>query len=468
MNLKQNLLKVSSAVVVAAALVLALTTLFAAGAKPAVAGGEAQLRVAHLAPFAMDPGTAVTVTLDGTPVLTNFEFAESTAYLTVPAGEHLVEVWAGGAVAISATVDLMDGMDYSAIAAGGANGHPLQLLAVVNDNTAPAAGHGKVRFGHLAPFAAVLTDTLADIRTDSGTVVVNDVPYGAVADYMELTAGEYDLQVTSPDGSELYIDLAPFTLAEGDIVYALAVGDGSNQDLDVFAWFTDMEGVLLPKEEAYLRVAHLAPFATDPGTAVTVTLNSTPVLTNFEFGESTIYLTVPSGEHLVEVWAGGAVAISATVTLTPELSYSAIATGGANDYPLNLWLGMDDNAAPAAGNAKVRFGHLAPFTDVLTGTVADIRTDDGTVVVNDVLFGQIASMYMELPAGVYNLQVTSADGSAVYFDIAPFTLAAGDVAYAVAAGDGTNQEIGVFAWFTDQVGVFLAAERNLFLPIINR
>ncbi|MGD8397709.1 MAG: hypothetical protein PVG11_02515, partial [Anaerolineae bacterium] len=55
-----------------------------------------QLAVAHLAPFAPDPGTAVTVTLDSTPVLTDFVFAESTGYIEVPTGTHLIEIFPGG------------------------------------------------------------------------------------------------------------------------------------------------------------------------------------------------------------------------------------------------------------------------------------------------------------------------------------------------------------------------------------
>ena len=58
---------------------------------------------------------------------------------------------------------------------------------------------------------------------------------------------------------------------------------------------------------------------------------------------------------------------------------------------------MDDNTAPAAGNFKLRLGHLAPFADTLAGTLADVRLDDGTVILDDVSFGDVAA-YVELPA----------------------------------------------------------------------
>jgi hypothetical protein len=74
---------------------------------------ESQLAVAHLAPFAMDPGTAVTVTLDGTAVLTDFMYADSTGYLTVPSGMRDVAIYASGTMtpAIAGTVNLAGQMD---------------------------------------------------------------------------------------------------------------------------------------------------------------------------------------------------------------------------------------------------------------------------------------------------------------------------------------------------------------------
>jgi subtilisin family serine protease len=209
----------------------------------------ARLEVGHLAPFAMDPGTAVTVTLDGTDVLTGFEFATSTGYLDITPGiTHTVEIFAAGVPtpAISAEINLMSGVDYSAIAVGGANGWPLDLLALVDDNSAPAAGNFKLRLGHLAPFADTITGTLADVRLQDGTIILDDVPFGAVASYVELPAGSYDLKITSPDGSVTYIDPLPVTFNDGDIVSAFAVGDGANQPLGVFAWPSGVAGFLLP------------------------------------------------------------------------------------------------------------------------------------------------------------------------------------------------------------------------------
>ena len=311
----------------------------------------------------------------------------------------------------------------------------------VDDNSAPADGNFRLRLGHLAPFADTLEGTKADIRLQDGTVVVDDVLFGQTAT-LELPAGEYDLKVTTPDGETTLIDPKAVEFPAGAVVSAFATGEGVNQDLGIFAVINGEEGFFLPLETpidpnaARLYVAHLAPFAADEGTSVTVKLNGDVALEEFVYGASTGYLEVPAGEYLVEILPTGTdvVAISGEVELEAGVDYTAIAIGdGANQDLALLPLG-DDNSAPADGNFRLRLGHLAPFADTLEGTKADIRLQDGTVVVDDVLFGQ--STVIELPAGEYDLKVTTPDGQVTLIDPKPVSFEAGDVVSAFATGEG--------------------------------
>jgi hypothetical protein len=412
-----------------------------------------RLAVAHLAPFAGDPGTAVTVTLDATPVLTNFAYGDSTEYLELTAGTYLVEIFPEGSTtaAISGTVTLADGTDYTAIATGDGVNQPLELQALVDDNTPPAGGNAKLRLGHLAPFAS--GDALADIRLQDGTVVLANVAYTATA-YQELPAGTYDLKITTPGGDTTLIDPLPVTLSDGDIVSAFATGDGSNQPLGAFALPSGQKGDFLPLA-SYLQVAHLAPFAADSGTAVTVTLDATPVLTNFEYGDSTGYLTVTAGSHLVEIFPGGSAtaAISGTVDLMQAQDYTAIAIGNGGNQPLELLALLDDNTPPDPGESRLRLGHLAPFA---TGdALADVRLQDGTPLLTDVAYTTILTTYFGLPAGTYDLKITTPGGDTTLIDPLPVTLNDGDILSAFATGDGGNQPLGVFALPSGQPGFFL-------------
>jgi hypothetical protein len=285
-----------------------------------------------------------------------------------------------------------------------------------------------------------------------------------VAPYIELPAGEYDLKITTPGGDTTLIDPVPVTLNDGDIVSAFATGDGANQPLGVFALPSGEVGAFLDLA-AYLQVAHLAPFAADPGTAVTVTLDSIPVLTDFEYGDSTEYVMVTEGEYLVEIFPGGSTtaAISGTVDLMQAMDYTAIAIGDGVNQPLELLALVDDNTAPAAGKFKLRLGHLAPFA--AGDALADVRLQDGTPVLTDVVFSAVAP-YIELPAGEYDLKITTPGGDTTLIDPVPVTLNEGDIVSAFATGDGANQPLGVFALPSGEVGAFLDLMTRLYFPFI--
>ena len=425
-----------------------------------------RLAVAHLAPFAPDPGTAVTVTLDSAPVLTNVEFADSTGYITVTTGTHLVEIWPAGSAspAITGSVTFTEDTDYSAIAIGDGSNQPLDLLLLEDDNTPPAAGNAHVRIGHLAPFASAITDTVADVRLQDGTVLLDDVPFGAVAPYTPLPAGTYDLKITNADGSATLIDLYPVTLAEGDILSIFAVGDGANQPVGAFVWPSGAAGALAPLA-ANLQVAHLAPFAADPGTVVTVTVDSTPLLTDFEFADSTGYVPLEAGvDHLIEIFPAGSAdpAISATVNLTHAMDFSAIAIGNIVNQPLDLLLLEDDNTPPAAGNAHVRIGHLAPFASAITDTVADVLVN-GAVFLDDVPYRAVTG-YTELVPADYELKLTPGDGTLSLFGPVSLMLQNGDIASVFAVGDVTNQPVGIFVWPSGEAGFLV--KYKLYLPLV--
>ncbi|MCA9970190.1 MAG: DUF4397 domain-containing protein, partial [Anaerolineales bacterium] len=141
------------------------------------------------------------------------------------------------------------GMDYTAIAIGDGVNQPLELLALADDNSAPAAGSFKLRLGHLAPFAS--GPATADIRLQDGTPVLTNVNFSDVSGYLALPAGEYDLKITTPGGGDTLIDPLPVTFAAGDIVSVFAVGDGTNEPTGAYALPAGASGYFLPIQTGY-------------------------------------------------------------------------------------------------------------------------------------------------------------------------------------------------------------------------
>lgn len=152
--------------------------------------------------------------------------------------------------AISAEVVLESDTDYTVLALGDVTNQDLALLPLVDTTPAPAAGEIAIRIVHAAPFAPALVDTAVSIRLDDGTVVngLDNVQFGGESGFFALPEGTYDLQIASPDGTQVFIDLAPVELPAGAVLTVFAIGDGVNQPLGVSAFFSDGSVADLPLE----------------------------------------------------------------------------------------------------------------------------------------------------------------------------------------------------------------------------
>ena len=455
-------------IIIAAALVLSLAALSGV-VRPILANtpepdlDDGFVQVVHLAPFAED--ARVTVTLNGAPILTEFDYGDSTEYLAVPAGEHLVEIIPTGTatVAISATIQIAEDTYYTAIAYGDGVNQDLGLMLLEDDRTPPGANQIKLRMGHLAPFAP--GPATADVRLADGTPVLEDVDFADVTMFMPLAPGTYDLIITTPGGDTVLINPAPVTLEEGSVLSVFATGDGDNQDLGVFVLPPDVEGFFLPMAMGNVQIAHLAPFAEDA--RVTVAVNGEPVLTEFDYGDSTEYVPLPAGEHLVEIIPTGTatVAISATIEIAHDVYYTAIAYGDGVNQDLGLMLLIDDLTPPAPGQVHLRLGHLAPFASGLA--TADVRLADGTPVLLNVNFGDVSG-FVPLVPGTYDLIITTPGGDTVLIDPLPVPLEEGAILSAFATGDGVNQPLGVYVLPLGTPGFFLPLRviSTYYFPII--
>ena len=248
----------------------------------------------------------------------------------------------------------------------------------------------------------------------------------------------------------------------------------TNQDLGIFAVINGEPGIFLP-QATYVRVLHLAPFAADlDATAVSIELNGEVALSDFKYGDSTDYLTLDAGDYMVDIFPAGsdAAAISGEATFVPGQFYTVIAIGDGVNQPLELKVLLDDMRSPKPGSVKIRIGHLAPFAAQLDGTTADIRLQDGTPVMTGIKFGTITETYLELPAGAYDLKITSPGGDVTLIDPPTMMLADGATVDIFATGEGANQPLKTFTSVDGDSGNMVAnieeMVNKLMMPLIFR
>ncbi|PDV98881.1 cell wall anchor [Candidatus Chloroploca asiatica] len=199
---------------------------------------------------------------------------------------------------------------------------------------------------------------------------------------------------------------------------------------------------------AQVRVIHASPDAP----AVDVFVDGDRVLSNVPFFTASDYLSLPAGTYRIQVSPTGqpasAAVIDANATVSAGQAYTIAATGlVASIQPTII---VDNLAAPASGNAKVRVYHFSPDAPAV-----DIKLASGDTLVSGLAFPN-ATDYLEVPAGTYDLQVTPAGASAVVIDLPGTTLQAGQI-YSVFATD-------VVASITPQLAVTQGLQVAVPLP----
>lgn len=134
--------------------------------------GVAQLRLVHASPDA----PALDIYVDGQRLITAMRFTDATSYVSPPASNHSVQVFAtttGSAATalVATTVDFQDGVAYTIVVAD----RLARLGAVVlTDNLATIVGaQSYIRVIHASPDAPAV----ADVAVAGGPVAYRNPPF---------------------------------------------------------------------------------------------------------------------------------------------------------------------------------------------------------------------------------------------------------------------------------------------------
>jgi LPXTG-motif cell wall-anchored protein len=181
---------------------------------------------------------------------------------------------------------------------------------------------------------------------------------------------------------------------------------------------------LAQSDMARVRVVHASPDAP----AVDVWVDGSVAFSNAPFKGITDYASLAPATYNVQVTPTGAtepVVIDADLTLEANTDYTVVAVGLlAEIEPLVL---VDNNSAPAAGKAHVRFVHASPDAPAVDIAVAD----GGPVLFSNVPFKGVGD-YLPVDAGTYDLEVRVAGTETIALEV-PGVALAGSTVYTIFA-----------------------------------
>lgn len=233
MGLKHSFMRVGRAISLTLG-VFTLLAVFCVQASPVSADSPSFVRIIHAAPGI---GTA-DVFVDGSVLLSSFQFAAVTGYATVPPGPHKVQIAlvgkGSGAAVLTQTLAVSPGAAYTVAALGTqATGFSLQVFT---DNNQIATGKAKVRFYHLSP-------GIGSVNVLNGSnMVVSGLAYPDASNYLTVPAGAYTFNVNSTQNSTTVPVSATLQANMITSVFAVGMANGTPPIQIVTAQTTGLPG----------------------------------------------------------------------------------------------------------------------------------------------------------------------------------------------------------------------------------
>jgi len=185
----------------------------------------------------------------------------------------------------------------------------------------PEPAEAGLSVAHLSPDAPNV-----DVYVD-GDAVLEDVPYRTFSDYLDLTEGEYDIEITAAGDAETVVFDETVELGAGDFT-AAALGElaEENQPFSVEVFESDLE---LPADSARVRAIHASPDA--PNVDITVEETGDVLFADVPFGAAGS-VEVSEGTYTLEIRPAtenndGDVVATFDVELAAETVYTAAAVG---------------------------------------------------------------------------------------------------------------------------------------------
>jgi hypothetical protein len=371
-----------------------------------VEGGQSKVRFIHGSPNA----PAVDVRLrDGGVLFGNTAFGAAAPAIEVAGGTYSFDVNVAGTDQPALFIDnvpLSNGTNYTVFATGllGDAANPLSAIAVVDDIengsqvlalTSSAPAYAQVRIAHLAPDAPPV-----DVWV-GGTIALQDVPFRAFSQYLEVLASRSTEVEVFVAGTNTNPVISATLTFDADEVYTIAatglVGNGTLGPIVINDDLSTSGG-------SKIRFIHTSPDA--PQVDITLT-DGTVLFGNVEFNEALSFIEVSAGSYGLQVRVAGTETVALSfdgVALSGGTNYSIFATGLLSDGTLTATVAVDApgngstslNLTPAT--SKLRVAHLSPDAPNVDVYV------DGESVLSNVPFTAVSG-YLSVPSKTQEIEV---------------------------------------------------------------
>ncbi|MEM7572298.1 MAG: DUF4397 domain-containing protein [Bacteroidota bacterium] len=435
---------------------------------------QARVQIIHNSPTpSTDSGPTVDIYVNGAllPELTAVPFRAATPYLDVTAG---VDIEVGVAVSPSTSVldtianfslgQLVNSQAYTVIAAGivGNDDTPFNLFVAPSQEAAADPAQVDVLVFHGSTDAPNVDVDARGVANN----LISDLPFGQFTDYLNLVPDDYTLDVRAAGDPNVVASFtAPLSGLTGGAATVFASGLlGDTPGFGLFAVLADGTVLELPSvatPPARVQVIHNSPTpGTVSGPTVDIYVNGAllPELTAVPFRAATPYLDVTAG---VDIEVGVAVSPSTSVLdtianfslgqLINSQAYTVIAAGivGNDDTPFNLYAALGREVAADPAQVDLRLFHGSPDAPEV-----DVLLTDGSILFDNVAFGNFSMDFVGVPPGSYDLDITPSNDNATVVrsynaDVSSLT---GGTAVVFATGlftDDTSPAFGVWVALAD-------------------
>jgi len=267
---------------------------------------------------------------------------------------------------------------------------PIDMKVILDDFTLPSDDKkAKVRFIHAVPNAPNV-----DVRLLDGTLLFENVGYGAATEYKELHQGLYTVDVFKSGTSQRLLRVPRVKIEGGNIYSIFAEGTIGNLIAKVAHDY-------FPPPVSALRIIQASP---NLG-RVDLTLDGAPLFNDINFKESSGYQKLHPGSYEVRVLPHNQlepIYLDSNIYLKTSSAYTYLVTGERNssDYrkKIDSIFIEDDIELPDSNDIKIRMIHACVHCPPL-----EIRAN-GVVLFNNVSYRQI-SEYQLMEASRYSFHV---------------------------------------------------------------